>query len=113
MLGVNQIASADEARLRVIHARMRIRSNADCIRCAPTAPQLASARSRKINLAKEDPVAIAAVEAAYDAIMMKQLALRLKGQVTGGFGISKELAFADKHVSSARMRRCCCDPWSF
>jgi hypothetical protein len=40
-------------------------------------------------------VAQAAIEAAYDAIMMKQLTLRMKGQVTGGFAINKELAFAD------------------
>jgi hypothetical protein len=46
-------------------------------------------------------VAIAAVEAAYESIMMKQLALRLKGQVTGGFNVSKELAFADSHVRCA------------
>lgn len=43
---------------------------------------------------------MAEVEAAYEAIMMRQLAQRMKGQITGGLKVSKDLAYADKWVSS-------------
>lgn len=45
---------------------------------------------------------MAEVEAAYEAIMMRQLAQRMKGQITGGLKVSKDLAYADKWV------RCMC-----
>ena len=67
------------------------------------ARQFARARTRKLALAKDDAAAVAAVEAAYESIMMKQLALRMKGQVTGGFSVSKEVALADR---KARRRSC-------
>ena len=34
--------------------------------------------------------------------MMRQLAQRMKGQITGGLKLSKELAYADKWVSHLR-----------
>jgi hypothetical protein len=57
---------------------------------------------RKLALAKGDEAKVAEVEAAYEAIMMRQLAQRMKGQITGGLKVSKDLAYADKWV------RCMC-----
>ena len=62
------------------------------------APQFSRARARKLALAKGDEAKVAEVEAAYEAIMMRQLAQRMKGQITGGLKVSKELAYADKWV---------------
>ena len=70
----------------------------------PPCAQFARARSRKLALAKGNDAKIAEVEAAYEAIMMRQLAARMKGQITGGLSVSKDLAYADKWV---RWRACC------
>ena len=77
--------------------------------CSPRSPftshllsQFARARARKVAAAGDDAAALAKVDAAYDAIMMRQLALRMKGQgPIGGIGVSKEVAFADREVSAA------------
>ena len=45
---------------------------------------------------------MAEVEAAYEAIMMRQLAQRMKGQITGGLKVSKDLAYADNWVRACQ-----------
>lgn len=63
------------------------------------ADAFSSARARKLALAKGDPVRTAAVEAAYEALLMRQLSQRLKGQRAGGVAMSKETAFADRQLA--------------
>ena len=63
------------------------------------AEAFAAARSRKLALAKGDPAQTAAVEAAYEALLMRQLSQRLKGQRAGGVAMSRETAFADRQAA--------------
>ena len=63
------------------------------------ADEFARARSRRVKDAGADEAAAAAAEAAYDAIVMRQLALRMKGQgPLGGVAVSNSVAFADRGV---------------
>jgi hypothetical protein len=110
VLGVHPLAGADEVRA----GQPPPRTHGLCLgslltstaptpvllrRPATLSSQFARARARKVAAAGDDAAALAKVDAAYDAIMMRQLALRMKGQgPIGGIGVSKEVAFADREV---------------
>jgi len=67
------------------------------------ADEFARARARQVRdaTARGDEATAAAAEAAYDAVMMRQLALRMKGQgPLGGVAVSNSVAFADRSVRS-------------
>lgn len=67
------------------------------------ADEFSRARARQVRdaTARGDEATAAAAEAAYDAVMMRQLALRMKGQgPLGGVAVSNSVAFADRSVRS-------------
>lgn len=98
VLGVHPLAGADEVSAAACAVAVAEPASHNALCWAPL-PQFSRARSRKVTAAGDDAAAVAKVEAAYEAIMMRQLALRMKGQgPIGGIGVSKEVAFADKAV---------------
>jgi Protein CHAPERONE-LIKE PROTEIN OF POR1-like len=99
VLGVHPLAGADEVSASFLPSGAVGEPASHIALCWALFPQFSRARNRKVTAAGDDAAAVAKVEAAYEAIMMRQLALRMKGQgPIGGIGVSKEVAFADKAV---------------